>query len=157
MRSRRFENHASVPSGASAATDRIDGRSYAAGYSGTVSASFSLLPAAAVTSSPASPAAAITSHRGCEIAPPNVQLRLATRISWAAANAIARTPSETKPLPSLSSTRSGTIRAPYATPATPTPLSPTAAIVPATWVPWPFSSSGVASSATKSQPCTSST
>jgi hypothetical protein len=39
-----------------------------------------------------------------------------------------------------------------ATPATPTPLFPTAPIVPATCVPWPWSSNGSASLLAKSQP-----
>ena len=42
------------------------------------------------------------------------------------------------------------------TPATPTPSSPRAAIVPETWVPCPLPSSGCASPSTKSQPWTSS-
>jgi len=44
-----------------------------------------------------------------------------------------------------------------ATPLTPIPLLPTAAMVPATWVPWPLSSMGSPSLLTKSYPCTSST
>ena len=44
----------------------------------------------------------------------------------------------------------GMIVAPGATPATPSPLFVACAIVPATCVPWPCSSSGVASPSTKS-------
>ena len=55
------------------------------------------------------------------------------------------------------SARSGSILTCGATPTTPTPLSPAAAIVPATCVPWPWSSWATLSPRTKSQPWTSST
>ena len=44
------------------------------------------------------------------------------------------------PLPLASRNLSGTSRVDHATPATPVPLPPVAAMVPATWVPWPSSS-----------------
>ena len=41
----------------------------------------------------------------------------------------------------------------WATPVTPTPLFPVAPTIPATCVPWPFSSVGSVSLALKSYPC----
>ena len=48
----------------------------------------------------------------------------------------------TEPVPSASSTRTGMIFAPGAVPATPMPLLVSAAMIPATCVPCPFSSRG---------------
>src|SRR5947199_6498237 len=56
------------------------------------------------------------------------------------------------PFPSASSARSGRVLAPGATPSTPTPLPASAAMIPVTCVPCPFSSWGVPSFCTKSQP-----
>ena len=79
-----------------------------------------------------------------------VKLALTTRTPWSPAQSNADAESEAKPEPWASSTRSGTTMASGATPAMPLPLLRVATTVPVTCVPWPFSSSGFASSSTQS-------
>ena len=59
-----------------------------------------------------------------------------------AAKRIPRAIAALSPSPLRSSTRTGMIRAPNASPVTPTPLSMLSAIVDATWVPCPLRSFG---------------
>ena len=69
----------------------------------------------------------------------------------------ADTASAVVPLPNQSRNLSGMIRTFQFTPATPVALLPSAPIVPATCVPCPWSSNGLLSLFTKSQPRQSST
>ena len=66
---------------------------------------------------------------------------------------MARTASLVYPLPLASMNRRAMMRVRWAIPVTPTPLFPVAPMVPATWVPWPLSSIGLASLLLKSYPC----
>jgi hypothetical protein len=76
----------------------------------------------------------IASEIACESPePPSEALTTLAPLSAAYVNASAT--SALVPVPKASSTRSGMIDACHATPATPTPLFPRAAIVPATCVP----------------------
>ena len=98
------------------------------------------LPAATTKSMPAWPEARITSSSAW-LKPPPPQLLLVTRTFTPVARiAVAYSrhsiASDVQPLPSESRNLSAMIRTFQLTPATPIPLSPTAPIVPATWVPW---------------------
>ncbi len=64
----------------------------------------------------------------------------ATSAPWSAAQVSAEAMRLNVEPPAASVARIGITLAPYATPTTPMPLLPTAAIVPATAVPWPCTS-----------------
>jgi len=107
-------------------------------------ASWSSLPAATTTMTPAARAAATASCIAADVpAPPRLMLITSARCAGtvpepfgsAAANRIACAMSKSEP-PSLPRTRIGMMRAAQSTPATPVPLSVWAPIVPATCVPW---------------------
>ena len=72
-----------------------------------------------------------------------------TLAPWSAAQRIACAMAATEPEPCAESTLSGMIVTSGATPATPSLLLVDCAIVPATCVPWPWSSSALALLATK--------
>ena len=111
------------------------------GYCGTWSVSVRALPAAATNSAPAAPAAAMASSSVREYGPPPQEL-LVTRMPMRVAYWSASTAPETGPLPPAPRNLSTTIFACQTTPETPSPLFPTAAMMPAVCVPWPLSSRG---------------
>ena len=67
-----------------------------------------------------------------------------TLAPWSAAQRIDCAMAATEPEPRADSTLSGMIATSGATPATPRLLFVLCAMVPATWVPWPWSSSALA-------------
>ncbi len=69
---------------------------------------------------------------------PNEQFRI--RAPLRTAYSMPSTDAEVLPRPRASMKRTAMIDVFQHTPATPNPLSPTAPMMPATWVPWPFSS-----------------
>lgn len=86
--------------------------------------------------------------------PVSPRLMLITLAPLSAAHLMPLTIVAWSPEPTVPRTRTGMIMALGAAPAMPTPLSVTAAAMPATCVPWPFWSMGSSSLATKSYPLT---
>ena len=68
------------------------------------------------------------------------RLRLTTEAPWSTTHSMAAPTSLSVPDPSVSTARATTRWASGATDATPMPLLVTAAMIPATWVPWPLES-----------------
>src|SRR5919198_6501725 len=149
-----LEKYASESLLSVAATARTSGRSYEAGYVGVVSLFVPSFPAAATNKELSWSATLIASASACEYEPPAHELFI-TSAPFCAAYSTALTASAVVPEPCALRNLTGMIRTFQFTPATPTPLLPAAPIVPATCVPWPWSSIGLLSPLTKSQPCQS--
>ena len=102
-----------------------------------------LLPAAAQKTCPTAWVPWMASNSAWE-KPPPPQLLFETRMPLVVQYETASTASDVNP-PWGPRKRSGTILQRQLTPATPTPLFPTAPTVPAQWLPWPSASSGLLS------------